>query len=351
MLDNSKMTYDAFLERALEQIKLYKEKRDSRSKALMMKTVAKIIPYEKVALCRKELSFGNNEILIISPLESKPYYKGLFLCHSIHACPLCSSHILYNRSLEIKEAVDHHKGSIFLVTLTLAHKRDESTKSVLSSLKKAVRRLKASTAWNNLPMSGHITSTEVTYGASGPHPHIHMLLFMEAELDKSMIKSEISSIWKKCLSYEDRRCIEDIGFDIRDGSKASNYLSKWGLSEEISLSYMKSGKMSLTPWEILFIASISSCLLQKDKAYEVFREYYYAFKGTKKITWSPELKKQLLFDKSIEKEDASTEQDVFARLSNKSWKAMMQSGAQNKLIDLLAQKKYKEAYSLISLYT
>ena len=76
--------------------------------------------------------------------------------------------------------------------------------------------------------------------------------------------------------------------DIRGGNYAGSYVAKWGLEHEITKGHMKKGKEdSRTPFDIL--RSYSESGSQEDA--NLFKLYYFAFKGYRQLNWSRGLKK------------------------------------------------------------
>lgn len=290
----------------------------------LLRHVASLLPGEKVSICHRRLGFGSDGVVLQASHESASY-AGLFRCDSVYSCPVCSSRISAVRRSELKQALENHKDPVWLLTLTMRHHAGESTRDTLGSLKSAVRRLKQSRTWKNLPILGHVSSTEITYGDAGPHPHMHMLLFFEPEsVDYSpqyWNTVSLSEAWKSALRAENRSCLDSIGVDLRDGSAASSYVSKWGSDAELACSQMKSGRGSLTPWELLGVSLFSSDYNISEKSSSFFKEYYFSFKGKKQLTWSPGLKKELLGKE--EKTDLEDRDVVFSRrISFDVWRVL-----------------------------
>lgn len=288
----------------------------------LLRHAASLLPQEKVSTCHKRLGFGSSGVVLEVQGESARY-RGLFKCDSVYSCPVCSSRISGVRRSELKQAIQNHKGPVWLLTLTMRHHAGENTEETLTALKAAVRRFKQYHTWRELPLVGHVSSTEITYGGAGPHPHLHMLLFLEAgEADYSPQSWNIVSLsgaWKRALSAEGRSCLDAVGLDLRDGSAASSYVSKWGSDAELACSQMKSGRGSLTPWELLGVSLLSDDSSVSKKASSLFKEYYFAFKGRKQLTWSPNLKNILLSN------DAETEEDcrsVSMPISFEAWRVL-----------------------------
>lgn len=109
---------------------------------------------------------------------------GLCRCHSVWACPICSTEIRTARGVEIGLAVELHLaggGGTVFGSATVPHGRGDRLKDSYSVVAeawtsvlrdKSVRRFReAHGYW------GFIRTAEVTYGQNGWHPHVHWLDF------------------------------------------------------------------------------------------------------------------------------------------------------------------------------
>jgi len=168
-------------------------------------------------------------------------------------------------------------------------------------------------------MVGHITATEVKYSDSnGFHPHYHILCF----LDKQYTKEDLEIIEKELYEYWAEKCVKAglgkpslrNGIDLKMGSNSddtlADYISKWGMAEEMTQAHMKIGKnnlQSLTMWEVLELAQMEAST--KDKYSYIFKTYADAFKGRRQLFWSKGLKQLLKIEIKDDEEIANTEDD------------------------------------------
>lgn len=136
-------------------------------------------------------------------------YSGVQLCGSVWACPRCSAVIAQRRSEEISRAVAacHAAGGhVFLVTMTLRHRRGDDLSALWDGLSAGWAAAFSSDAWRSRPgrfrthrgreiwedprlgdgerfgVAGRVRSTEATVslpgsGGHGWHVHVHALLF------------------------------------------------------------------------------------------------------------------------------------------------------------------------------
>ena len=273
-----------------------------RQKYKDLRQAQKLLPYERISFCQRNLAFGAEKVCLEAG-NKKSRYKGLVSCGSVWGCPVCAGRKASVRQTELKRALSNHKGSVWLMTLTMKHHRGEDIKDTLDAFKKAVKRFKQSTVWRSFPQVGHVSATEVTWNPDGGwHPHAHILMFCEdGETDLHPGTWEIeafSKAWLKALKKEGREALDKIGLDLKSGESAGNYVAKWGMDAEMSRNDSKKGRDgSLTPFELLRLSRIEGLSDEEQSAFGfLFQSYYEAFKGRSQLTWSPGLKKKLSVD-------------------------------------------------------
>jgi hypothetical protein len=236
-------------------------------------------------------------------------YGGLMVCGSIHCCPVCSANIRHRRMLDIEAAALRwlaDGGSLVMVTLTTRHFMGMPLDALWSMLSKAWnattsgRRGKADRErWG---MLGYIRATEVTHGANGWHPHLHLLLFVQG--DAEQIASEVEATWgQRWRGYITGRGwpAPSIERGVRvspvTGSTVGQYLAKcqdglggdWSPALELARGDLKTSRgESVTPFGLLERIG-SGC----HQSLAVWREWEQASKGKKAIQWSRGLREAL----------------------------------------------------------
>ena len=103
------------------------------------------------------------------------------------------------------------------------------------------------------------------------------------------IKQDMYKVWKDCcLKAGLDEPSEKHGLDLQAGNDAANYVAKWGLEHEMTKGHIKKGKEnSRTPFDILRSYTDS----ENEADANLFKLYYFAFKGTRQLNWSKGLKK------------------------------------------------------------
>jgi hypothetical protein len=253
---------------------------------------------------------------------------------------VCSAKISEVRRQELHQLLDWAEASghtVLLMTLTARHRRTTNLKSLLDGMGKAKRRLRQSRAWRGLKdrIVGTVTALEVTYGENGWHPHYHEILILEGKIEGApeLVDQALRDEWLHCLGKEG---LSGAGaaFDVRDGSHAIEYVSKfgnddgapdtaqtWGAPEEMTLSKSKKGRRGgRTPMQLLVDSQGGD-----DEAGKLWQIYARTFKGKRQLTWSDGLKDLAEIGEQEDQEIAEGEEytedkdEEVARIPRATW--------------------------------
>ena len=314
-------------------------------KYVLQNTVIKLLPKERVRGClRYRISSSDDVEVRYNSTREKAHYSNVQRCGSVWVCPVCSAQISEGRRQELKQAIKHHTatgGSVYLVTLTNPHYISDDLQGQLSSQKKALKHFmgdrKPREFLKGLGKVGHIRAMEVTYGSNGWHPHYHILYFFESPFlgGSIVLQNELGAIWQKCCVKAGlKKPSLEHGCDVRDGSYAQEYVSKWGLEDEVTKGHIKKGrKGSLTPWDLLRLAESGD-----DKAGKLFHVFAKSFKGKAQLRWSKGLKSLLLIEDKTD-EELATETDKDSVQVNtidiKIWKIILSCKLRSKYLECI----------------
>ena len=145
------------------------------------------------------------------------HYSGLQLCGAIWTCPVCSPKIRQARALDADAACvswldAHGAGSLLLLTLTLPHDAGERLADVLASTRRAFSSLVSGRAWQSdkkkFGLRYYIRAHDVTVGPNGWHPHLHLLFFIDRELQPAQLdqlRARLFARWSGAVESLDRR--------------------------------------------------------------------------------------------------------------------------------------------------
>ena len=280
---------------------------------LLQDQSAKLLPRERVCKCLKNRIDKNKKRDVkYNEDRKKAHWSNVQRCGSIWTCPVCAKQITENRRQELKTGVDRwktlHNGAVYLLTLTFSHSKEQPLKLLLLGLRKAMKRFYETTRvqaiLKKLGVKYKIKGLEVTYGENGWHPHHHILLLSNHfDLEFKNYRSELSRLWiKACINSGLNAPSMTHGLDLRNGFYAQQYVSKWGIEDEISKGHVKKGrKNSVTPFDLLQL-SIDDNDLHGKKPSKLWQEFGVAMKGSRQLEWGRGLKNLLLIEEKTDEE-------------------------------------------------
>jgi len=293
----------------------------ARLQRFMLQSVARrFLRGSRTDKCMR-LRQASKEIQVWRSLEHKTTsYAGLQTCGSVWACPVCSAKIAERRRAEIIAAMAAHKaagGCMHLLTLTAPHQRSDALSELLAKQAVALKKMFADTTvrkiFASLGVVGQIRALEVTHGRlsernNGWHPHYHLLLFSGAGVALGNATAEQVTQWSNRLYERWLACCMGAGLGapsiahglkLDDGSKAAQYVAKWGLEDEMTKGHTKKAINGETPFDFLraYLAD------KTDKqAGALFKEFAETFKGKRQLHWSPGLKKRFAIGEASDEE-------------------------------------------------
>ncbi len=274
-------------------------------------------------------------------------------CGSVWACPVCAAKVAEVRRRELTYAMVQHQaqgGHAYLLTFTFPHYIGQSLAELMPKFDKARNRFQGSKGWKKVMQVanpakdidagtaqrvGGVTSMEVTYGGgNGWHPHLHMLVFCKAGAFEEGAPDDLGRLSSPAIDYyrgewvrhlekaglvdgSNRQWANQYALDVRGGSKAAEYIAKWGheeqwgLSSELTSSHAKVGKRDTwgtqnhyTPFQLLALSGEGD-----GHATCAFREFVGEFDGKRMLTWSPGLKDHFGIAEMSD-EDAAAEEEL-----------------------------------------
>lgn len=305
----------------------------ARIQRFILQSVArKFLPKSRTDKCLR-LRQASKEIQVWQSKEHKTTsYSGLQTCGSVWACPVCSAKIAERRRAEIIAAMAAHKaagGCMNLLTLTAPHQRVDQLGDLLKKQALALKKMFADRSVRNvfadMGILGQIRALEVTHGRlsefnNGWHPHHHILLFAGSGVDLARFDGPQMHDWAVKLYLRWQACCEGAGLGtpsfahglkLDDGSKAANYVAKWGLEDEMTKGHTKKAINGETPFDFLRSYLVDGTDKQ---AGALFKEFAETFKGKQQLRWSPGLKKRFAIGESSDEELAAQMDDYAAML-------------------------------------
>lgn len=226
-------------------------------------------------------------------------FGGLCRCHSVWACPVCAPAIRRRRAGELSEALCAHLamgGGALFVTSTLPHDQGDRLAAIFAAVANGWRAVGAD--WsvrelrNGLPWE-FVRAAEVTFGANGWHPHLHVCLLFERPISREEaqeLRSVIFSAWCSSVERSGYRPPSPsygvsairVGATDEDGHRVGEYVSKVeGLADELVRLDSKEARKGLSPFGLL-----REVVRDEERWLPVWREYERGTKGRRALTWS-----------------------------------------------------------------
>ena len=312
----------------------------------LQRAVQKLLPGRRSANCLRAFvpvrggSYQKPEVWRSNATGSCRYHR-LQVCSYPWICPICAHTISGKRSQELQQAIAQWQargGQCYLLTLTNPHSFYQHLASLVKGQTKAMTWLRKNTAFqalmDEIGCVGMVRAWEVTYGDNGWHPHFHIILFANDELELGVIEERIYQLWAKaCEASKLSRPSREHGVTLRDGDHAGAYASKWGLESEMTKGHTKKSSKGRTPFDLL-----RSYLYDGDRqAAALFLEFDKAFSGKKQLVWSRGLKD--LFNIVEESDELlATKLDegavLLARIEFEDWRLILKADARAEVLVL-----------------
>ena len=324
-----------------------------RVERFALQSVARdILPTSRTAKCLRIRAFGC-DVQVWRSLEHKTAsYAGLQTCGSVWTCPVCAAKIAERRRLEIQDAMAQHRaqgGEVHLLTLTTPHTRFDVLAELLERQAKALqsflRDRKVKAVFKEMGYLGQIRAWEGTHGRKGTnngwHPHFHFLQFVQAKADAAQLLDWKTRLYLRWDAYCQKAGLGSPSFahgiDLQDGKQASNYVSKWGLEDEMTKAHIKKGKAGgETPFDLL--RAVLADKTDKQAA-ALFKEFAECFKGKRQLSWSNGLKARF---NQVEKEDQELATEIednaelLGLLTVDQWRDVLKVKARATVLELAA---------------
>jgi hypothetical protein len=328
--------------------------------------------YHRVITCLRA-QLGHNVKIHKSVNHGKTFYSGLCTCGGVWVCPVCAAKIQARRTIEIqnlfqkayKQRIDKD-GNVFytfgtqkqiiMLTLTYPHALSDKLADSLEKHAEALFVFRKTNSTNfkkfkdNVGYEGLVRGLELTYGASGWHPHTHelwVLDYWEEDAEKEQeVKEYLLKRWEHAckkvgLLTEDkveafRKHAVHIVFRAND----SDYITKqnsandktWGADKEVATANSKIGKSNgKAPFQILLESE------QSKKYRSLFIEYALAMKGKAQLFWTPGLKGKVGVEEKTDEQLAEEMQDnadLLALLGREHWVCVVKNKARAEILDI-----------------
>jgi hypothetical protein len=236
-----------------------------------------------------------------------------------------------HRAEEVRRIATAHRatgGALYLVTLTLPHDQGDRLEPLRRAVADSFRYVRSGDAWlkkkKAIDYVGEVRALEVTVGAHGWHPHLHVLLFTARELtdaELADLRAYYLERWsRRVVKFGYRAPSAEYGVTVVE-SRRDDYLTKMGLADELAKGATKVGRgEGRTPFQVLADFADTGDVADLDR----WREWTEGMHGARQLTWSVGLRERYTVE--VEKTDTEVVADgdgeaeeQVARVSNDEW--------------------------------
>lgn len=286
--------------------------------------------------------------------DETAYFTGIATCGSVWVCPVCSAVIRSRRSEEICQAcraAEANGWGVAMLTLTMSHHLGERLAEVWNAIQEAFSECSTGRKGGQYRAQwgivGQIRAVEVTHGANGWHPHMHVLVFFTTPLDDADMarwEADWRDRWKAALAKQGRTCSDRHGVNVvAVGSEAAAcYVAKVqdddggersvNVGAELARLDRKHGRgaTSRTPLQILYDFAETGDM----DDLKLWHEWERASKSRRAIRWSDKFKALCgvgdVSDEELAKGDVGG--DLVIPLSNKEYAVIVAYGAEARVL-------------------
>lgn len=258
--------------------------------------------------------------------DAGAFFRGLVRCGSAWECPVCMHAIAAGRAEEIKQLLVAHrgaKGSAYMLTLTLPHDEGDELGPMRRHVARSWQYVQSGAPWKRMKKKigffGSVRALEVTNGAAGWHPHLHVLVLTRTALPELLKKEFVEFVlarWRKAIAKPNkdngkvyRAPSDEHGVTLTE-SHRDDYIAKLGLADELARGIEKGGHAgSRTPLQILHdIAVAAGTVAEQRRSVQLWMEYAQEMRGARQLTWSKGLQEAYSIPEQTELELAATEE-------------------------------------------
>lgn len=296
----------------------------------------------RVTGCMKMIK--SKSVNVMRNAEGRAYYKGVYSCGSVWVCPVCASRITSARRDELERAIRGNDYKTLLITFTLQHNRSDDLTNLLNGLNSSLRTLKSGRWWRNFRdkygIAAYCSTLEFTYSLNnGWHPHKHMLVFLENDVNVDDFKCDLVERYTKLIERAGGYASEFYSIDVRAGDdEVGSYLAKWGLADEATKGMMKQSSKNggYTPFELLVLADEGELFAEL-----AFRDYVQATKGKRQLVWSRNARLLLGLGEERTDEEIAAEgnedDELIVSFSRDEWNWILACGLEGEILDYAEQ--------------
>ncbi|MDN2716860.1 protein rep [Janthinobacterium sp. SUN120] len=309
--------------------------------AELQNIVREILPDSRVAACLRH-RLSNSSVTVSTTERGNTRLGGLMVCDSSHICPVCHSRKMAKEQQIVSRIVhDHYQagGILLAAALTAPHQVYEPLSENLDQMESIWKCFRSPAIWkrfaDKLGIVGCVRRLEVTLGANGWHPHLHVMFLCKSEQAKEITGHS----WRTALddafhivSTHWRQAGGKAGIIINENAQAAVAIIEH-IDAQRTVNYNTKNMgcckkpNSLTPIDLLRVVAQSDNGSVTYAAKQLFKEYATAVKGKHTLTYSGSAK--LSRNDAVKSADAASTdvvEDKLGTISPDAWSAIIRAG-------------------------
>jgi hypothetical protein len=254
------------------------------------------------------------------------HFSAVQLCGAVWCCPVCGPRIRHQRAGEIAHALtawatQHGPASVALLTLTVRHDARHALAQLMATVRAGFAALTAGRFGQRLRATygvrHHIRAWDCTVGPNGWHPHLHVVLLLDAPLPPAALaalRDDIYTRWATTATANGLAApTREHGVDLevaRDATRLAHYVGQLAL--ELARTDIKEARRvgHRTMWQLLAdacrpLADADGVLDEAvDADRERWRQWELVTAGKTAVRWSPGLRAAVALDAELSDDEA-----------------------------------------------
>lgn len=340
----------------------------------------KLLPDHRVAWCMRRFQPHRSTMEYrYSEKRQAAYHYGLRCCEKLHECPVCARKISERRRNELETGLANSlfpvlraDGSVFFIpryhqsmlTLTIRSELEHSADRMLNQIAAAWTAF-SSGRWiqgfrQQYYVVAHLKALEMTHGIeSGWHPHYHVLLLHDSQLNEEAQADMIASVrrrWAEKVADVGGYADPIHGADLKWGTNklypvkvaGDREIREWNLIAETTKQSVKrgQGKEHRSMLDLLMLYGQGD-----DSAGKLWIEAVYALSGRRWLEGSKGFWKLLkvtpVSDETAAEQETDEADRVLAVLTWEEWKLVLKHDARGHDLDRAADGKAESLWAYL----
>jgi hypothetical protein len=308
----------------------------------------------RVKRCGHALAGNVGFVYLMRDVRGQARYHGLETCRRVWLCPVCAPRISFKRARLLEAQIARWLKSghaVLFQTLTFPHDFGDPLLDSAQIAAKGFTFILRGRAWQDVKrrfgIVGTVRALEVTVGANGWHPHLHVLLFLKRirgvrarrALQTHCFEKFAAAVEKAGFRRPDQ---QNCPLEVVDSSGVGHYVAKAsGIVRELTSWHMKQARgQNRTAFQLLH--DIAADNVESDR--QLWGEWESGTYRRRQLTYSRGLRKLLGGEAEldpegiIEREIQAIQRSDAAAITGRLWETI----AARPGLDLTVQNAFTE---------